>query len=154
MIIECAAPILRNIMLSRIHRPTIKHSSPIDTTNIDPEWLLARTIEVYSCSKLFIVNNVIVSTAYPHLDYHVLSEVREYDEEGQRHQRLNILIHDKDLPIYGLELSVAASDNVFDNHLKRSPNYCCVHKCNKMYTINICPNNKLRTYFGKKNTTM
>ncbi|CAB4380121.1 unnamed protein product [Rhizophagus irregularis] len=135
MIIECAAPILRNIMLSRIHRPTIKHSSPIDTTNIDPEWLLA-------------------PTAYPHLDYHVLSEVREYDEEGQRHQRLNILIHDKDLPIYGLELSVAASDNVFDNHLKRSPNYCCVHKCNKMYTINICPNNKLRTYFGKKNTTM
>ncbi|CAB5380684.1 unnamed protein product [Rhizophagus irregularis] len=65
MIIECAAPILRNIMLSRIHRPTIKHSSPIDTTNIDPEWLLARTIEV-----------------------------REYDEEGQRHQRLNILIHE------------------------------------------------------------
>lgn len=60
MIIECAAPILRNIMLSRIHRPTIKHSSPIDTTNIDPEWLFARTIEVYSCSKLFIVNNIIV----------------------------------------------------------------------------------------------
>ncbi|PKC17369.1 hypothetical protein RhiirA5_493024 [Rhizophagus irregularis] len=52
MIIECAAPILRNIMLSRIHRPTIKHSSPIDTTNIDPEWLLARTIENMSIQDI------------------------------------------------------------------------------------------------------
>lgn len=74
----------------------------------------------------------------------MFSEVREYNE------RLNILIHDKDLPIYGIELSVAASDNMFDNHLKRSHYYCCVYECNKMYTINICPNNKLRNYFGKE----
>ncbi|RGB36147.1 hypothetical protein C1646_667162 [Rhizophagus diaphanus] len=148
-----AAPILRNIMLSRIHRPIIKHSSPIDTTNIDPEWLLARTIEPseYAFQAKFLgIFKQLISTAYTHLDYHVLSEIREYVEEGQRHQRLNILIHDKDLPIYGFELSVAASYNVFDNHLKRSHNYCCVHECNKMYTINICPNNKLRNYFGKE----
>ncbi|CAB4403907.1 unnamed protein product [Rhizophagus irregularis] len=87
-IVDCAAPILRNIMLSRIHRPTIKHSSPIDTTNIDPEWLLARTIENMSIQDIshkytFNANNQpseyafqaeflgifkqLISTAYPHL---------------------------------------------------------------------------------------
>ncbi|PKY37410.1 hypothetical protein RhiirA4_413318 [Rhizophagus irregularis] len=95
---ECAAPILRNIMLSRIHRPTIKHSSPIDTTNIDPEWLLARTIENMSIQDIshkytFNANNQpseyafqaeflgifkqLISTAYPHLFF--LRKIQQCD---------------------------------------------------------------------------
>ena len=47
VIIECAAPILRSLMISYIQSPplTISEKAP-DTTRLDPRWLLARTIEV------------------------------------------------------------------------------------------------------------
>ncbi len=57
-LVECAAPILRSMMLSRIRGPSIElNPQPADRENIDPKWLLARTIEVHDFSKLFIVSN-------------------------------------------------------------------------------------------------
>src|SRR6266536_2163597 len=58
ILVECAAPILRNMMLSSIHGPNFKFSgSPTNANILEPKWLLARTIEVYGCSMLFIVSN-------------------------------------------------------------------------------------------------
>lgn len=108
MIIECAAPILRNIIFSRIHGPTIKpSSSPIDTTNIDPEWLLTRTIEVYSCSKLFIVNNISVCI-------YLLRSTSFYKEHVyQRHFPINTLSM---LTISHLSMPFKLNFSVFTNN--------------------------------------
>ena len=53
--IGCAAPILRTIMLSNIRDPDIVPISPTDADRIDPKWLLARTVEVDGCSKLYLL---------------------------------------------------------------------------------------------------
>ena len=42
----------------------------------------------------------LISMVNPHSCYRVLPEVKECDEEDQRHQRLDILVHNKELPIY------------------------------------------------------
>ncbi|PKC13003.1 hypothetical protein RhiirA5_461502, partial [Rhizophagus irregularis] len=79
--IGCAAPIFHTIMLSSICGPNIVLSSLLtNADHIEPKWLLARTIEVKEC-----------------------------DEGGRRHQRLDILIRNKTLPVYGFELFVACS---------------------------------------------
>src|SRR4051812_17057928 len=54
--VECAAPILRSIMIARISGPTPKISKgPITTNILDTEWLLARTIEVGNHAQSMIV---------------------------------------------------------------------------------------------------
>src|SRR6266496_3884490 len=63
----------------------------------------------------------LISKAYPHLHYCVLPEVKEHDDDGNRHQHLDILIRNgPNLHVYSFELSVAASDSVFDDHLDHS----------------------------------
>ena len=50
-IIECSAPILRSLMLTSITLPKFRLSrSAPDEKKLDPQWLLARTVEV-GCSK-------------------------------------------------------------------------------------------------------
>ena len=46
--IVCAAPILRSLILSEIQSPpiTVAIKDVPDANNLDPRWLLARTIEV------------------------------------------------------------------------------------------------------------
>ncbi|CAG8437896.1 11553_t:CDS:2 [Rhizophagus irregularis] len=146
--IGCAAPIFHTIMLSSICGPNIVLSSlPTNADHIEPKWLLARTIEVNCCSKLFIVSNEtvciyllrteflsvfkqLISIAYPSFEYCVLPEVKECDEGGRRHQ---------------------PSETVFDNRLKCSEYYSSIHNCNKMYTIDISSSEKHANYFGKQN---
>ncbi|GBB96778.1 hypothetical protein RclHR1_02830014 [Rhizophagus clarus] len=89
-------------------------------------------------------------SAYPTLGYRVLPEGKERDEGGQRRQRLDILVRNKDLPVYGFELFVATSETMFDDHLKRSDYYSRIHNCNKTYTIDISPSEKLAKYFGNQ----
>ncbi|EXX63978.1 hypothetical protein RirG_147140 [Rhizophagus irregularis DAOM 197198w] len=172
-LIGCAAPILRTIMLSSIRGPKIVPSLlPTNADHIDPKWLLVRTIENLSIhnifyEKTFNANNEpseyafqaeflgvfkqLISIAYPSLEYCVLPEVKERDEGGRRCQRLDILIRNKTLPVYGFELSVAASETVFDNHLECSEYYSSIHNCDKMYAIDISPSEKHANYFGKQN---
>jgi len=58
-IIECNAPILRSLMLTSIKLPKIHLSrSAPDINKLDPQWLLARTIEVGLFKRLLIVGNV------------------------------------------------------------------------------------------------
>lgn len=58
--IQCAAPILRNIIISQITRPNIdlsKSPKPDNGQAIDSKWMLERTIEVDDYSKLFFCCN-------------------------------------------------------------------------------------------------
>jgi hypothetical protein len=59
--VVCAAPILRSIMLSHIQSPpiTINIADVPDVNNLDPKWLLARTIEVgLNQNSLAIEHNI------------------------------------------------------------------------------------------------
>ncbi|RUS35386.1 hypothetical protein BC938DRAFT_471015, partial [Jimgerdemannia flammicorona] len=171
-IIECSAPILRGLMLSCIALPTIRLSQSVpDEKKLDPQWLLARTIEnlcVRHLYSLLTLNNDenpseyafqtefatifrnLVPLAYPLLRYQILVEVRERDEFGRRDQRLDILVRNGDsLPAYGFELVVAASKKEFDKHCARAEKYGELHGC-QMFMVNLCPKATLRKYFGER----
>lgn len=56
VLIRCAAPILRNIIIYQVIGPNIdlsKSPKPDNARTIDAEWMLERTIEVDDYSKLF-----------------------------------------------------------------------------------------------------
>ena len=89
-----------------------------------------------------------LSRAYPELLYRVLPEVKECDENGQRRQHLDLLLHDGDQPAYGFELVVAASQTEFDEHCEHSYYYSKLHDCD-MYMVNLCDNTHLTSYFGE-----
>ncbi|RUS31408.1 hypothetical protein BC938DRAFT_477883 [Jimgerdemannia flammicorona] len=178
--VECSAPIFRSLILSSITIPQIGLSQIVpDENKLDPRWLLARTIEVDLCRKLLnlclrhlyspqalntdknpseyafqsefttVFRNLIPS-AYPLLQYKILVEVKERDEDGVRNQRLDILVRDgNSLPSYGFELVVAASKKEFDEHCARAEKYGELHGC-EMFMVNLCPKVMLREYFGER----
>src|SRR5262249_52996640 len=77
-------------------------------------------------------------------------EVKEFDENGVRNQRLDILVRNGDsLPSYGFELVVAASKKEFDEHCERAEKYGKLHGC-EMLMVNLCPKATLRDYFGER----
>ncbi|CAG8569935.1 2532_t:CDS:2 [Ambispora gerdemannii] len=106
VLIQCAAPILRNIMLYQITGPNIdlsKSPKSVKAQTIDAKWMLERTIENLSIQHIFTdktsnsggepsecafqaefitVMKNLLSTAYPKLLYRVLPEVKEYDDDG------------------------------------------------------------------------
>ena len=65
--VECAAPILRSIMLLHLWGPKVQLSvGPPNVSAIDAPWLLARTIEVSCCVKaLFTAGEVIIKCFIP-----------------------------------------------------------------------------------------
>ena len=46
MVIKCAAPLLRSIMISELSGPEIEIGVAPDPHKVCPRWLIARTIEV------------------------------------------------------------------------------------------------------------
>src|SRR6185312_581127 len=58
----------------------------------------------------------LLTAAHASLLYRVLAEAKEHDEDGQRHRRLNILLHDHNLPPFGFELVISATQDKFDEH--------------------------------------
>ncbi|RUP33698.1 hypothetical protein BC936DRAFT_138552 [Jimgerdemannia flammicorona] len=170
--VECSAPIFRSLILSSITIPQIGLSQIVpDENKLDPRWLLARTIEnlclrhLYSPQALNTDKNPseyafqsefttvfrnLIPSAYPLLQYKILVEVKERDEDGVRNQRLDILVRDgNSLPSYGFELVVAASKKEFDEHCARAEKYGELHGC-EMFMVNLCPKVMLREYFGER----
>ncbi|CAB4403836.1 unnamed protein product [Rhizophagus irregularis] len=169
-LIGCAAPILHTIMLSRIRESNIMPSSlptngpmqiiliPNSCWHILLRSTLFQNLSIHNIfhKKTFNANNEpseyvfqakflsifkqLISIAYSSLKYCVLPEVKKHDKRDQHCQRLDIFIRNKILPVYGFELSIAASETVFDNYLKHSEYYFSIHNCDKMYTIDISPN--------------
>ncbi|RUS24083.1 hypothetical protein BC938DRAFT_474152 [Jimgerdemannia flammicorona] len=166
------APILRSLILSSITIPQIGLSQSVpDEKKLDPQWLLARTIESlclrhlcspqalnadknpseYAFQSEFVtVFRNLIPSAYPLLRYKILVEVKERDEDGVRNQRLDILVRNgNSLPSYGFELVVAASKKEFDEHCARAEKYGELQGC-EMFMINLCPKVMLREYFGER----
>jgi len=46
VVMECAAPVLRDIMISHINGPTFKVERPPNTDRLDVQWLLDHAIKV------------------------------------------------------------------------------------------------------------
>ena len=63
VMLACSAPILRNIFSYEISTPEINLSEGAPNPEIDPKWLLERTIEV-DIIKLFIIRNEQCSFLY------------------------------------------------------------------------------------------
>ncbi|CAG8486063.1 10461_t:CDS:2 [Paraglomus occultum] len=161
-IIECAAPILRGLMLSHISMRGFNLSrAPPDEKEIDLQWLLyapqflnadGNPSEYSFQSEFATVFRHLLPLAYPVLRYKTIVEVKERNEDGRRSQRLDILIRNgSDLPSYGFELVVAASRPNFDEHHKRAHDYGKLHGCRHVLMVNLCPKVTLSEYFGKMN---
>ncbi|CAG8617115.1 4616_t:CDS:2, partial [Paraglomus occultum] len=170
IIIQCGAPVLSSMMLSRICGPAFAIPEPPQETNkLDIDWLLRHTIEnlsmqhisakqtrnvtstpsEYSFQAEFVtVIKNLLGSAYPDLLYRVLPEVKERHDNGNWRRRLDILICDTNLPRYGFELVVAADQANFDKHMDNADEYGELHNC-KMYLINLCTREDLTNYFGK-----
>ncbi|CAG8725901.1 11588_t:CDS:2, partial [Rhizophagus irregularis] len=144
VLLACAAPILRNILIYKISTPDISLSVRVpDSKTIDPKWLLERT------------NEQLLAQSYPNNLYRVLLEVKEYDnnDSGDPRLRLDILLKDGfPNPAYGYKLVVTATKKVFDDHVKRAKHYSKLHKCSSMYLVHLCniENDKLSDYFGQE----
>ncbi|CAG8596532.1 6452_t:CDS:2 [Paraglomus brasilianum] len=164
--IECTAPILRTIMLYNACGTKIQGVQPPQLNCINPRWLLARTYMAwenifapqtmnsnnkpseYAVQAEFVsILKELLNAAHASLLYRVLAEAKEHDEDGQRHRRLNILLHDHNLPPFGFELVISATQDKFDKHLGHAAYYSQLHKCS-MYMVNFCNDKKLITYFG------
>ncbi|KAF9345518.1 hypothetical protein BGX34_004676 [Mortierella sp. NVP85] len=166
--VECAAPILRNLMIYHVSGPIPKIFAPPSTTDeLDAEWLLARTVENIAPQHVFTqqtsnssgnpseyafqfefasVMKHLLSETYPGLLYRVPPEAKERDENGQRRRRLDILVRDHDRPPFGFELLVQGNDSEIDDHLERSKYYRDLHDCRTVYMINLT--NATTNYYG------
>ncbi|GBC18801.2 P-loop containing nucleoside triphosphate hydrolase protein [Rhizophagus irregularis DAOM 181602=DAOM 197198] len=136
VLLACAAPILRNILIYKISTPDISLSVRVpDSKTIDPKWLLERTNE-----KL----------THP---THFHQEKYDNNDSGDPRLRLDILLKDGfPNPAYGYKLVVTATKKVFDDHVKRAKHYSKLHKCSSMYLVHLCniENDKLSDYFGQE----
>lgn len=100
------------------------------------------------------ISKLILTQSYPTHFYHVLPEVKEYnDNTGDCRLRLDILImgDDPSSSACGYELVVSASKSVFDEHLNRAKKYSELHHC-PVYAVNLCntaKNNPI-DYFGQE----
>ncbi|CAB5354691.1 unnamed protein product [Rhizophagus irregularis] len=168
VLLACAAPILRNILIYKISTPDISLSVRVpDSKTIDPKWLLERTNEKvlnkttgepseYAFQTVFIrILKQLLAQSYPNNLYRVLLEVKEYDnnDSGDPRLRLDILLKDGfPNPAYGYKLVVTATKKVFDDHVKRAKHYSKLHKCSSMYLVHLCniENDKLSDYFGQE----
>ncbi|KAF9356720.1 hypothetical protein BGX34_009785 [Mortierella sp. NVP85] len=172
MHVECAAPILRNLMIYHVSGPTPKISAsapPLTRNELDAEWLLARTVENIAPQHVFTqqtsnssgnlseyafqfefasVMKHLLSAAYPDLLYRVLPEAKERDENDQRRRRLDILVRDHDRPPFGFELLVQGKKSDIDDHLMRSKYYRDLHKCRAVYMINLTNDIATTNYYG------
>ena len=94
-----------------------------------------------------VFNHLLLMT-YANLNYRVLAEVKERNNNNDHRQRLDILVRDGSaLPAYGFELVVSASKREFDDHCERSEIYAKLHRCS-MYMVNLCTKSELDEYFG------
>jgi len=165
-IAECAAPLLRSIMISQLTGPDINIGWRPEPP-VCAKWLIARTIENLAIQHIFAketrnangqpseyalqmevvaIFKQLLSQAYPTLGYHVLPEAKECDENGRRRQRLDILVRDGKEPAYGFELLVEANKSVFNDHYQRSAHYGQIHGCS-MIMMHFT-SGKLCSYFG------
>ncbi|CAG8663262.1 8384_t:CDS:1, partial [Paraglomus brasilianum] len=81
----------------------------------------------------------LLSATYSVKGYKTLVEVKECDDNDNRHQRLDILVCNCDSPTYGYELVVAPTLEHFRDHVRRAKHYAKVHKTNNMFIVNLCP---------------
>ncbi|CAG8595524.1 1377_t:CDS:2 [Ambispora gerdemannii] len=156
VVTECAAPVLRDIMISHINGPTFKVERPPNTDRLDVRWLLDHAIKNMAVQHVFadqatnfngqpseytfqvefnITIRRLLAVAYPRLFYRVISEAKERDECGMAA-----------LPRYGFEL-VEATHGVFDEHCRRADYYRKLHDCS-MFVVNLCAQNILSGHFG------
>ncbi|CAG8653408.1 6024_t:CDS:2, partial [Paraglomus occultum] len=170
MIIECAAPLLRSIMISQLCGPEIEIGLAPDPHKVCPQWLIARTIENLGIQHIFAKQTLnadgqpseyafqvevaaifkqLLSKAYPTLMYHVLPEAKEYDEDSTRCKQLDILVHNinSGFPAYGYELLVNANKDIFNKHCEQAYNYGRIHQCSMM-VVHFSESGKLAMYFG------
>ena len=98
--------------------------------------------------EFVVIIRHLLAVAYPQLFYRVISETKEHDECGNRHQHLDIFLMDANsLPQYGFELVVEATHSVFEEHCRHADYYRKLHDCS-MLVINLCTQNILSEYFG------
>ncbi|CAG8794975.1 22847_t:CDS:1, partial [Dentiscutata erythropus] len=71
-----------------------------------------RLLEYAVQAKFVSIFKELLAAAHTSLLYRVLAEAKESDEDSQCCRQLDILFHDHDLPLFGFELVISATQNV------------------------------------------
>ncbi|KAF8966857.1 hypothetical protein BGZ46_000280 [Entomortierella lignicola] len=99
-------------------------------------------------AQLSTIIKSLLSATYQEKGYKSLIEVKEYDDNGDQSQRLDILIRDGGPRACGYELVVASTLSCFREHVTRAQHYAGVHHTDNMLVVNLCPKPEVE-YFEK-----
>ncbi|KAF9197886.1 ATP-dependent RNA helicase [Haplosporangium sp. Z 27] len=147
--------------LTRALNPEGPPEDAPDRDRFDPKWLLTHTIK-YLCLRHLYAGQAMnfstgepfeyafqaefstiiksfLSATYPEKGYKTLVEVKEYDENGNRSQRLDILVRNGGPAACGYELVVAPTLSCFREHVTRAQYYAAVHNTDNMFVVNLYP---------------
>ncbi|KAJ1560661.1 ATP-dependent RNA helicase, partial [Nowakowskiella sp. JEL0078] len=119
-IVRCC---VQNLQKNHLIVPEVQNSS----TNFTSEY--AFQAEFVSLLK------EIFKMAYSVLNYKVLFEVKERDENGSRTKRLDILIRDGNSPKFAIELLVSNTEGELIDHVRRATEYKNLHTCQEAVVV-------------------
>ncbi|CAG8695289.1 10515_t:CDS:2, partial [Funneliformis caledonium] len=115
VVIECAAPVLRDFMISHINGSTFKVKRPPNTDNLDVRWLMDHAIKNMAIQHVF-ADQAANSNGQPseytfQIEFVIICHLLAH---------LDILLRDgSSLPQYGFELVVEATHSAFDEYCRR-----------------------------------
>ncbi|CAG8469938.1 1578_t:CDS:2 [Ambispora gerdemannii] len=153
VLIQCAAPILCNIMLYQITGPNIdlsKSSKPDKVQTIAAKWMLERTIENLSIKHIF-TDKTSNSGGEPseyafQAEFNIVMK-NLLQRPIQNFFTVFFLRDSMWLEANGFELVFEASRKTFNDHCTRAKKYADLHNCS-MLMVNLCTNKTLINYFG------
>ena len=93
----------------------------------------------------------IFGSVHKHLYYRVFLEVKQRDDNNRnQRRRVDILLCNNNQQKYGFELVVAANEANFAEYMDHADDYREVHKCERIYLINLTIDHRLTGYYEKE----